>query len=62
MVNQPRADGGVRRAQRVMIAISTNELTIVDSKLRSGAGAWRVQLEPYEETLAGMYSEPHHAA
>ncbi len=26
MVSQPRADGGARRAQRVMIAISTNEL------------------------------------
>lgn len=23
---------------------------------------WRVQLEPFEETLAGMYSEPHRAA
>jgi len=50
MVSQPRADGGARRAQRVMIAISTNELTVVDSKLRSGDGAWRVQLEPPSET------------
>lgn len=23
---------------------------------------WRVRLEPFEETLAGMYSEPHRAA
>jgi Tfp pilus assembly protein PilN len=49
MVSQPRADGGAHRAQRVTIAISTNELTVVDARLRSGDGAWRVPLEPPSE-------------
>ena len=48
MVSQPRADGA-RRAQRVMVAISANELTVVHPNLRSGDGAWRVQLEPPSE-------------
>ncbi len=40
MVSQPRA----------MIAISLNELTVVDSRLRANDGVWRVPLEPPSET------------
>jgi hypothetical protein len=61
MVSQPRAEGA-RRAQRVTIAISATELTAVHPELRSGDGAWRVQLEPASETngwssLAGALAE-----
>ena len=51
MVSQVRADGGApRRGQRVTIAISPGELTVVDSRLRATDGVWRVPLEPASET------------
>ena len=62
MVSQLRADAGGRRAQRVTIAISANELVAVHPELRSGDGAWRAQLEPLSETngwssLAAAFAE-----
>src|SRR5262252_3488653 len=62
MVSQARAESGARRAQRVAIAISANELAAVHSELRSGGGVWRTQLEPLSEnngwsSLAGALAE-----
>ncbi|HEV8445254.1 MAG TPA: PilN domain-containing protein [Gemmatimonadaceae bacterium] len=61
-MSQPRAESGARRAQRVTIAISANELTAVHPELRSADGAWRTQLEPPSEnngwsSLAGALAE-----
>ena len=52
MVSQPRADTGVsaRRTRRVTIAISANEVTAVDARLRVNDGVWRMALEPLSDT------------
>jgi len=50
MVSQPRTPAPERRTQRVTIAISPTELTVVDSRLQSNDGAWRLPLDPPSET------------
>ncbi|HEX5567035.1 MAG TPA: hypothetical protein VFY14_08965, partial [Streptomyces sp.] len=68
-VGKPPAHGATEEPVPRLLDVLYHGLGHLKDQVRKNATTreavgelWRVQLEPFEETLAGMYSEPHQAA